>query len=145
MKDKYFIDTNILVYANDKSDIIKQKIAKRIILTGVRDETIAISTQVLSEFYVTVTKKIKVPLSPEIAKKEILLLTSVDIIEIDFDLIIRAIDISNKYLLSYWDSLIIAAAIKSRATVLFSEDLNHDQIIDTVIIINPFITSPAPA
>ena len=74
MRDKYFIDTNILVYANDSSDKDKQRKAKKIVLDGIREESIAVSTQVLSEFLVTVTRKIKVTLSPEVAKKEIQLL-----------------------------------------------------------------------
>ncbi len=145
MNDRHFIDTNILVYANDSSDKDKQRIAKKIILDGVRKESIAVSTQVLSEFYVTVTRKIKVTLSPEIAKKEIQLLSTIEIIEIDFDLVIQAIDLSEKYKLSYWDSLIIAAAAKSKSTTLFSEDLHHNQVIETVRVINPFIGSPTPA
>jgi len=145
MSDKYFIDTNILVYANDNSASEKQQAAKKIILDGIRKNTIVISTQVLSEFYVTVTQKIKVTLPPEIAKKEIEFFGAIEIIEIDLRLILHAINISNKYQLSYWDSLIIAAALRSRAPVLYSEDLNHNQIVETVKIINPFITLPAPA
>ncbi len=145
MRDKYFVDTNILVYANDSSDKDKQRQAKRIILDGIREESIAVSAQALSEFYVTVTRKIKVTLSPEVAKKEIQLLRKIEIVEIDFDLIIHAIDLSNRHQLSYWDSLIIAAAIRSKSTVLFSEDLNHNQVVETVKIINPFITSTTPA
>ncbi len=80
----------------------------------------------------------------EIAKKEIQLLRDIGIVEIDFDLIIHAIDLSNRFQFSYWDSLIIAAAIKSKSTLLFSEDLNHNQVVETVKIINPFITAPTP-
>jgi len=144
MRDKYFIDTNILVYANDSSDQSKQQRAKKIILDGIREECIAVSTQVLSEFYVTVTRKIKVTLSPEAAKNEIQLLRNIDIVDIDFELIIHAMDLSGKFRLSFWDSLIIAAAIKSRSAILYSEDLSHSQAVETVKIINPFFTSPKP-
>ena len=54
-------------------------------------------------------------------------------------------DLSSFFQLSYWDSLIIAAAIKSESTILYSEDLNHNQVVETVKIINPFITAPTPA
>ena len=138
MKDKYFIDTNILVYANDRSETVKHERAKQILFDGITNENIVISTQVLSEFYVTVTNKIKIKLSPNIAKKEILLFKTIEVVEIDFHLIIRAINISNENRLSYWDSLIIAAAQKAKCNILYSEDLNPDQTIDSVTIKNPF-------
>ena len=138
MKDKYFIDTNILVYANDRSEKDKHERAKQIILQGIANENIVVSTQVLSEFYVTVTRKIKTRLPVKIAKKEILLLKNIEIIDIDFHCIIQAINISNENKLSYWDSLIIAAAQKAKCNIVYSEDLNPDQTIDSVTIKNPF-------
>lgn len=138
MKDKYFIDTNILVYANDKSEKEKHERARQIILNGIANGDIVVSTQVFSEFYVTVTKKIKIKLPVDIAKKEILLLKTIEVVEIDFHLIIQAITISNENRLNYWDSLIISAAQKAKCNILYTEDLNPDQTIDTVTIRNPF-------
>jgi predicted nucleic acid-binding protein len=139
MKDKFFIDTNVLVYANDRMERAKHERAKQILLNGIADENIALSAQVLSEFYVTVTRKIQIKLPENIARKEILLLKAVDIVEIDFHLVLRAVDISTQNGLSFWDSLIVAAAEKSKCTVLYSEDLNHNQRIDSVTVINPFL------
>jgi predicted nucleic acid-binding protein len=139
MKDKVFIDTNVLVYANDKTEKNKHEQAKQILVNGIVDENIALSAQVLSEFYVTVTRKIQVKLPENIAKKEILLMRVFEIVDIDFHLIIQAVDISNKNGLSFWDSLIVAAALKAKCNVLYSEDLNHNHRIDSVTIINPFI------
>lgn len=138
MKDKYFIDTNILVYANDRTEKGKYERAKQILFNGIANEDIAISTQVLSEFYVTVTKKIKVKLPANTAKKEILLLKAIEIVEIDFNLIIQEINISDKNKLTYWDSLIIAAAQEARCNIVYSEDFNPDQTIGSVTIKNPF-------
>jgi predicted nucleic acid-binding protein len=138
MKDKFFIDTNILVYANDKSERKKQERAKQILFDGIVNEDIVISTQVLSEFYVTVTKKIETKLSASIAKKEILLLKTIEIIEIDIHLIIQAINISVNTNISYWDALIIAAAQKAKCNFIYSEDLNPGQTIGTVVVKNPF-------
>lgn len=138
MKDKYFIDTNILVYANDRSEKAKHDQAKKILVDGIENENITLSTQVLSEFFVTVTRKIKVKLPENIAKKEILLLNAIEIVEIDFKMVIQAIDISKKIGLSYWDSLIIAAAQKAKCCILYSEDLNPGQTINGITIINPF-------
>jgi len=138
MKDKTFIDTNVLVYANDRSENVKHDRAKQILVEGIENGNIVLSTQVLCEFFVTVTRKIKVRLPENTAKEEILLLRAVEIVEIDFKLVIQAIDISNKIGLSYWDSLIAAAATKARCNVLYSEDLNHGQSIDSVTVVNPF-------
>jgi len=138
MKGKYFVDTNIFVYANDPSDKIKQRIAQDLILTGIRKELIIVSAQVLSEFYVTITKKIEKTLSPEAALTQIKLLNHLQIVEIDYDLLVQAIHISQRNNISYWDALIISAAVKVKVKVLYSEDLNHGQIIENVQIINPF-------
>ena len=138
MKDKYFIDTNILVYANDRSEKQKQKRAQEIIFDGIAKENIVISSQVLSEFYVTVTKKIKTKLKAEVARKQIELLKIIDVIAIDLHLVIHAVHISEKHKLSYWDALIIAAAQKAKCNVLYTEDLNPGQMIDGVTILNPF-------
>ena len=139
MNDKFFVDTNILVYANDQSDKIKQQVAKEIILNGIRNDQMVISTQVLSEFYVTVTQKIKITLEPKTALHIIELLRFAEITEVELNTVVRAIHISQDHKLSYWDSLIIAAALSSEAMILYSEDLNHGQLIEDVKIINPFL------
>jgi predicted nucleic acid-binding protein len=138
MRDKKFIDTNVLVYANDRSIRDKHVKAKQILIDGIEAETLVLSTQVLSEFFTTVTRKIKVPLPKVTAQKEIMLLRSIETIEIDFNLVLHAIDISIQSGLSYWDSLILAAARKAKCTVLYSEDLNPGQILDGVTVVNPF-------
>jgi predicted nucleic acid-binding protein len=138
MRDKYFIDTNILVYANDNSEIEKNSISREIIINGIKNENAVISTQVLSEFYVTVTKKIKKTLAPFQARKEIELLRSLELVELTINLILKAIDISEKYKLSYWDSLIIVAAINAKCSIIYSEDLSSGQKFESVKIINPY-------
>jgi len=139
MRDKEFLDTNILVYANDRSVKAKHEMAKQILIDGIEKETLVVSTQVLSEFFTTVTRKIKVPLPKVTAQKEIMLLRSIETIVIDFNLVLHAIDISIQSGLSYWDSLILAAARKAKCAVLYSEDLNPGQNIDGVTIVNPFL------
>ncbi len=138
MKDKYFIDTNILVYAHDTKDAKKSEIAGQLIFDGLLNGNCAISGQVLSEFFVTITKKVENPLSPLVAKNEIDLLKSLEIVEINLQLVLSAIDIHVKHNISYWDSLIIASAQKSKCSYLYSEDLNHNQKYDNVKICNPF-------
>lgn len=138
MNDKYFIDSNILIYAHDSSEKVKQRISQKLIFEGILKEKMVISAQVLSEFFVITTKKITKPLPVSIVKKEIELLRALQVVEIDTDLILLAIDLSQKYKLSYWDSLIISAAKRSNCTILYTEDLNAGQEIDSIKIINPF-------
>lgn len=139
MKDKFFIDTNILVYANDRSEKEKQDRAKQILFDGIAHGNIAISSQVLGEFYVTVTRKIVKTLASKIAQKQIGLFKSIEIVDINFYLVMQAIRISRMHSLSYWDALIIAAAEKSKCSIIYSEDLNPGQVIDGVTVENPFI------
>jgi predicted nucleic acid-binding protein len=139
MKGRIFLDTNILVYANDRTQKEKQESAKRIIADGIISENLVLSAQVISEFFVTITSKIKVPLLKIEARNQILLLKNLEIVEIDFSLILSAIEILNEFKFSYWDSLIIAAALKSKCDIIYSEDLNRGQKIHTVKIENPFI------
>ncbi len=139
MNDNCFLDTNILVYAHDTSDHHKRDICQQLIFEGIQTETAAISVQVLNEFFVTVTRKIKTPLPPTVADKEIQLLQVMRVQEMDYNLVTSAIQIHIRNLISYWDSLIIAAAKRSRCSRIYTEDLNHGQTIDGVQIINPFL------
>ncbi len=139
MKDKIFVDTNILVYANDASDKPRQDLCKQIILDGIKNENMVLSTQVLSEFYVTVTKKIEVPLSVELVRREIVLLKTAEIVDIDYNSILKAIQVSVKNKLSYWDALIVTAAVKAGCREIITEDMNHAQVIEGVMLQNPFV------
>ena len=139
MSDRYFIDTNIIVYAHDNSCPDKQIRAQEIIFNGMRGNNGTISAQVLSEFFVTVTKKNKQNYSAAAAKHEILLLSHLQVVDIDYDLVIRAVGIQDLYSLSYWDSLILSAAERSGCDTLYSEDLSHGQKYEGIQCINPFI------
>lgn len=138
MKDRFFLDTNVLVYANDRSDRRKYDTAKRILLEGLANENMILSTQVLGEFFVTVTRKIEVKLPAESAKKQIHLLRTAEIIPIDFDLTVRAVEFSVQEGLSYWDSLIVTTAQKSQCALLYSEDMADGRTYGSVTIRNPF-------
>lgn len=138
MSDRYFIDTNIIVYAHDNKYPHKQIKAQEIIFNGMRESIAVISAQVLSDFFVTVTKRSKQNYSVATAKHEILLLSHLQVLDIDFDLVIRAMSIKVRYQLSYWDSLILAAAERSECSILYSEDLSPGQLYGEVRCINPF-------
>jgi len=135
---KYFLDTNVLVYANDKTEAAKQATAVRLITDGIRSGRVVISTQVLSEFWVTVTEKIQVPLEREKAEKEIESFRAFRVINIEYHTVRTAIHIQRRYQLSYWDALILSAAQMAGCELVFSEDLNEGQRYGNVVVSNPF-------
>lgn len=139
MSDKLFIDTNILVYAYDSHEPDKQRTAQRLIKNAVVHESGVISAQVLNEFYVTVTKRIKTPLSTEEAKQIIHLFGVLETVDIDYMLVKRAIDTHEHYQVGYWDALIIAAAERAGCRSVVTEDLNDGQVYHGLIVENPFV------
>jgi predicted nucleic acid-binding protein len=137
-EDKIFLDTNILVYAYDISSGSKHDVARNIVTDLWNSRNGVLSIQVLQEFFVSVTKKIPNPLDIKTAGDMIRDFLLWEIIDNDGELMLAAIDIQSRHRYSFWDSLIIAAAVKSGASVLLTEDLKNGQIIEDVIIKNPF-------
>jgi len=133
---KVFIDTNILIYSIDFSDPVKQKKARELLARSVLQDKPVISTQVINEFYVVATKKLNA--DPVIIKNIIHNYSNMEIVQTDLQLIESAIDISIISCISYWDSLIIAAADKALCECIFSEDLNPGQNYRGVVVKNPF-------
>jgi predicted nucleic acid-binding protein len=139
MKDKIFLDTNILVYLFDNNFPKKKLITKKIIKAILRDSTPFISTQVMQEFYVTLTKKLNV--DPIVAKEALRYFENFDIVNINEKLIAEAIDCSIINQISFGDSLIVVAAESVKCNLLYSEDLNEGQIIRGIKVINPYSTN----
>jgi len=139
MKDKVFLDTNILIYAHDMDAGLKHDVALSIIEKIWEEETGIISTQVIQEFYVNVTRKIPNPITPVQARGIIFNYFSWQVEAVEPHTILSASEIEEKYVLSFWDSLIIAAASRSKAGKILTEDLNHGQTIESVLIENPFL------
>ena len=137
-EDSYFLDTNILVYADDGTDAEKQKTAIRLVAEGIRNGQAVVSTQVLSEFWVTVTQKIQVTLDSEEAEKEMDRFKAMRIVGIEYDTVRAAIHLQKRFRISYWDSLIIAAAAIAGCRCVYSEDLNTGQSFNGLSIVNPF-------
>jgi len=138
MKGAEFFDTNILVYAYDSHFPDKQQKAQNIILSAVREGNGVLSNQVLGEFFMVVTKKINQPLSVRDARDIIKYMGRMKVQEIDVLIVERALDTLELYNISYWDSLIIAAAERARCNRILSEDLNAGQIYHGIEIANPF-------
>ena len=140
MKDgKVFVDTNIIVYAYDISAGEKHRKAVEIMKDIWRTGFGIISSQVLQEFFVNVTRKIAKPLNVLTAKEIVKDLLKWKTVSINGEIILEAIDIHNEHKYSFWDSAIIAAAIEGGAGVLLSEDLTNKQQIKGLVIKNPFI------
>jgi predicted nucleic acid-binding protein len=137
MSGKVFVDSNVLVYAYDRDAGIKQRQAEDILFGLRRGRLGALSMQVLQEFYTNVTRKIKMPLSKADARG-IVNDFSHWCIETTPAEITRAFQIEDEARIGFWDALIVAAAIKSGATRIISEDLNTGQIIAGITIENPF-------
>jgi predicted nucleic acid-binding protein len=137
--DKVFVDTNIIVYAYDVSAGEKHKIALGIMKDMWSTGNGIISSQVLQEFFVSVTRKIAKPLNIPTAKEIVKDLLKWKTVNINGEILLEAIDIHNEHKYSFWDSVIIAAAVEGRAKVLLSEDLTDTQKIKGIVIKNPFI------
>ena len=136
--DRIFIDTNILVYAYDRSAQKKHQIARTIILDLWRSGLGLLSTQVLQEFFVVVTKKVANPLDLKTAEEIIQDLLKWDVVVNDGTSVVEASRFHARYKYSFWDAMIIQAAKKGGASSLLSEDLSHHQVIDGLEIRNPF-------
>lgn len=138
MNDNVFLDTNVLVYANDAEEPRKQRTARALLKEVLRAESGVISVQVLSEFWVTVTQKIRTPLSLRTARREVELFQLMTIVDLDSALFYDALRLQQLYQISYWDAQIVAAADTAGCRVLYSEDLNTGQKYGNVTVVNPF-------
>ncbi len=133
---KVFIDTNLLVYTIDKKDTRKQEAARGFLKKMIQEHIPVISTQIIQEFYVVATAKLKA--DPLVVKNIIHNFHNMELIKIDLELIEQAIDISVLSQISFWDSLVIAAAEKANCEYVVSEDLNTGQLYRGVKLLNPF-------
>jgi len=136
-----FVDTNILIYAHDVDAGDRHWRARKLVSELWESGFGMLSTQVLSEFYVNVTRKISTPLDPATARALIEPYLSWQVQTPGPGSVLLASEIQQRHRISYWDALIIHAAVSGGATVLYSEDLNAGQIIEGVEVINPLIDS----
>ena len=134
--ERVFVDTNVLTYLFDHSEAKKQARAERCLRTETRE--IFVSTQVLQELYVSLTKGRAPIATSEIAERAVREASRYSVVHIDTSLVLAAIEASRKHRVSFWDALIVRAAVQADCDVLFSEDLNAGQVIDGVTVENPF-------
>jgi len=138
MNDKVFFDTNVLVYAFDQSEPEKGVIARQLISEFGTDGNLVLSTQVLQEFYVVVTKVGKLILTLEQAEDIVNDFSEFPLVQVDRPIISRAMKRHQSKVFSFWDSLIVEAALKSGCSQLLSEDMQDGLLIDSMTIRNPF-------
>jgi predicted nucleic acid-binding protein len=132
---KIFVDTNILIYSIDQFDPEKRQRCRALLRTLKNDLRGVISTQVMQEFYVAATKKLGA--EPLVVKDILNSFERFETVIIKPDIIKEAIDCGIINRLSFWDALIVAAAESANCETLWTEDLNHDQVIRGVRIENP--------
>jgi predicted nucleic acid-binding protein len=139
MRDNIFLDTNILVYAHDLDAGDKHDVAAKIIYQLWESKNGVLSTQVLQEFYVTLTKKMPRPLNRVATRKILKEYFSWQVVINDLQIVFQASEIEEAYNISFWDALIVSAAYSKNVATILTEDLNHGQYIEGIFIQNPFI------
>ena len=133
-----FFDTNVLIYSVDLGETGKQELAADLVEEHLVRANGAISVQVLREFY-SASRKIDNPLSEEQAREMVRRFATFRVLPEDAGTVLKAVRRHQEMFLSFWDALIVEAALKSGADRLFTEDLQHGQVIEGMRVENPFL------
>ena len=133
---RFFVDTNVLVYADDKSEATKRKRAQELVRAAFQQRSGILSLQVLRELFAAATRKLG--LTPERARRRVELYSRLEVVTLDVDDLLAAIDLTRLHSFSIWDALIVRAAFNGGCEVLYSEDLQHGSRIEGMEIRNPF-------
>ena len=137
MTDRVFLDTNVLVYLYDADTPERQRKARGVLE---RDSvSFVISTQVLQEFYVTVTRKFAKSMAEEDVLIAMRRLRELPTVKVDVPMIFEAIELGRRFQLSFWDALIARAALTAGCSRLLTEDLQHQMRIGDLTVENPFL------
>ena len=139
MSDKVFVDTNILVYAHDVDAGDKHALARDLVARLWETRKGILSTQVLQEFIVAVTRKVPVPISVAQARRVARNYCQWQLIVNDSRIILQATEIQEVHQLSFWDALIVSAAFEGNAAVIATEDLNDGRRLEGIVVQNPFV------
>jgi predicted nucleic acid-binding protein len=137
MSDRYFVDTNILMYAHDAAAGEKHMRAKALVEELWENRSGAVSTQVLQELAVNLRRKAKKPLDAKATRDIIADYLAWHVVVNGGDSILEALELETRYQLSFWDALVVQAADVAGAEILYSEDLSDGQRYGTVRVKNP--------
>jgi predicted nucleic acid-binding protein len=139
MSGRTFFDTNVLVYLFDDDSPEKKTRAQELFAARARAGQIVLSPQVLQEFYVTVTRKLARPLSPETALAAVRHLNTFPLVAVDGATVLRAVSLHQSAGISLWDALIVQAALEGNCKKVLSEDMQHGRKFGELLIENPFL------
>jgi predicted nucleic acid-binding protein len=142
MSDRYFVDTNILMYAHDTSAGEKHERAKALVEELWRDRSGVVSTQVLQELAVNLRKKAGKPLDTKTTREIVTDYLAGQVVVNGGESILEALDLEARYQISFWDALVLYAAHASGAGVMYSEDLSDGQSYGHVQVVNPLSETP---
>ncbi len=134
---KYFIDTNILIYANDKRNLEKQKKAMHLVAHLMKSTEGVLSTQVLQEYANAAISKLSQ--KEEVVLRQLHLLEKMEVVYQSPSMIRRAVEIKKNYGINFWDACIISNAECAGCDTIYSEDLNTGQFYSGIRIENPFL------
>jgi len=138
MRDKIFIDSNIFVYAYTDDDWQKHELSRNLLKDNILANEIILSVQILNEFY-SVMAKYKYS-HDEIKSCSDEIIKQAEIMSLKLDTFKFCLFIKEKYGYSWWDSLILSSALENNCKIIYSEDMQHEQIIEnTLKIVNPFL------
>ena len=135
---RIFVDTNVFVYLFDAEEPAKQQRAREVVSELMGAGALVVSSQVLSELYVTVTRKLAYPLEPASALRALADLAVYPVVAIDATLVLRAATRAVAEQIAYWDALILEAAVEAGAEAVYSEDLQHGRTYQGVTVQDPF-------
>ena len=132
-----FFDTNVLVYCTDSTDPVRQAQARRLVAQVSADGEAVISTQVLIELFNVLTRKQKMP--ADTARTMALAYTEWQVVQSDTTLVSAAMDTAIPHKLSIWDAMVVEAAVRAGAHILYTEDMTHGQRYGGLTLVNPFL------
>jgi predicted nucleic acid-binding protein len=133
-----FVDTNVLVYAVAADDAKRSPVAQKLVRELMAAQSFQTSTQVLQELYVTLTRKVRTPMTPQQALRYLDQIAVWPVAVLDYGAVRDAVELSESARLSFWDALVLVAAARSGAKRVYTEDLQDGQTILGVEIVNPF-------
>jgi hypothetical protein len=136
---RVFIDTNLWVYRLDRREPAKSEQIQRWLAAVIRDHEVVISTQVLIELRAVASRKLQPPLSDPQISELLEAMIGFEVVCSDDTLVLDAHQLAGREQLSWFDALIAEAAIRSRCSILFSEDFSHGRRIAGLLVINPFL------
>jgi predicted nucleic acid-binding protein len=137
MSAKYFVDTNILIYAHDTTAGVKHERAKALVEELWNNRSGVVSTQVLQELCVNLQRKVARPLSPQETREIAADYLTWHVVVNDGQSLLAALDLQGRHQLSFWDALVIHAAQAAGVATLYSEDLSNGQRFGGVRVLNP--------